>query len=89
MLETHILELATQALKLALLLSLPAVLAAAVVGLAVSVFQAATQLQEQSLAAVAKLIGVNLVLLLLGAWMLTQVGGFCQQAFRAIGAVRL
>jgi flagellar biosynthetic protein FliQ len=68
-----VLELSTQALELALRVALPLLLVGLVVGLAVSVFQAVTQIQEQTLAFIPKIVALAAVLLLLGPWMLNQL----------------
>jgi flagellar biosynthetic protein FliQ len=65
-----------QALLLVLIVSAPPVMAALVIGLCVSLLQAATQLQEQSLTFVPKLVGVALVLVFGGLWMLRQLAVF-------------
>lgn len=59
----------TQALYLTLWLSLPTIVVAAVVGTAVSLLQALTQVQEQTLSFAIKLIAVGLVLALSARWM--------------------
>lgn len=65
----YVVALARQALTVALLLAAPALLAALVVGVVISIFQATTQIQEPTLTFVPKILAVFLVLLLLGAWM--------------------
>jgi type III secretion protein S len=66
--ESRLLGLASEALVLALLLSLPAVITSAVIGLLISFVQAVTSLQEQSISQGFKLVAVALVLLLAGPW---------------------
>lgn len=61
--------LLTQALYLTLLLSLPTILAASIVGTLVSLLQALTQVQEQTLPFAIKLIAVGVVLALTARWM--------------------
>lgn len=56
--------------------SVPVLLTGLVVGLAVSIFQATTQIQEQSLHFVPKIVAMLLALLILGAWMLTVLKEF-------------
>ena len=68
-----VLELCTQALELALRVGLPMLVAGLVVGLAVSVFQAVTQIQEQTLSFIPKILALAGVLLVLGPWMLNQL----------------
>jgi type III secretion protein S len=66
--DSRILRLASDAMMLALMLSLPAVVVSAVIGLLVSFVQAVTSLQEQSISQGIKLIAVALVLLFTGPW---------------------
>ena len=68
-----VLELCTQALELALRVGLPMLVAGLVVGLAVSIFQAVTQIQEQTLSFIPKIIALAGVLIVLGPWMLNQL----------------
>jgi flagellar biosynthetic protein FliQ len=71
-----VLHIGREALMLTLILSALPVLAAMVVGLVVSLFQAATQIQEQTLTFVPKIIAAFLVLAIAGAWMLQQLTQF-------------
>lgn len=64
MFNTEAMQLTQQALWLVLILSAPAVLAAAVVGLVIAVIQAATQLQEQTFQYAAKFFAITVVILL-------------------------
>lgn len=66
--DARILRLASDALMLALLLSLPAVVVAAVIGLLVSFVQAITSLQEQSISQGIKLIAVAGLLIVIAPW---------------------
>ena len=68
-----VLELSTQALELALRVALPLLLVGLVVGLAVSVFQAVTQIQEQTLAFIPKVVALVAIIALFGPWMLGQI----------------
>ena len=68
-----VLELCTQALELALRVGLPLLIVGLVVGLAVSVFQAVTQIQEQTLSFIPKILALAGVLIVLGPWMLNQL----------------
>ncbi|MFT0868145.1 type III secretion system export apparatus subunit SctS [Pseudomonas sp. CAM1A] len=67
--STEVLHFASQALWLILILSLPTVLMAAVVGTLVSLVQALTQVQEQTLGFVAKLVAVVVTLFVTADWM--------------------
>jgi type III secretion protein S len=80
-----IIEASYRALTLVLLLSLPAVLASAVVGLLSAVAQAVTQIQDQGLAQALKLITVLLVLALSLKWMATELYHAADQLFASVG----
>lgn len=71
-----VLRILREAMLLMLVLSAPPVLAAMVVGLGVSLFQAATQIQEQTLTFVPKLVAVFLVLAVTSLWMIQQLVAF-------------
>ena len=66
---------------LALLVSLPVVGVAALVGLVVAAFQAATQLQDATIAHLPRLVAVALALALLGPWMGAEIAGFARETF--------
>jgi flagellar biosynthetic protein FliQ len=70
MTSEFIIGLAGQALFTVLKVSAPMLIIARVVGLSVSIFQATTQIQEQTLAFVPKIIAVFLALLIFGPWIL-------------------
>ena len=74
-------DLATRALHTAILLATPPLLAGLVVGVAVSIFQAITQMQEQTLVLVPKILAVALVLLLCLPWMLQVLLTFTTNLF--------
>lgn len=64
-----VLTLAQRAMEVTLLLSGPPLLAALITGLLVSVFQAATQINEMTLSFIPKLVAIFVVLVLFGPWM--------------------
>jgi len=68
-----VVNLSTTALALAFKVAMPMLAAGLIVGLVVSIFQAVTQIQEQTLAFIPKVIALAAVLLLLGPWMLNQM----------------
>jgi flagellar biosynthesis protein FliQ len=68
--------LMAELLKVALLLSLPLLLTILVVGLAISILQVVTQVQDPSIAFVPKLISFAIVLALLAPWMLEKLSAF-------------
>ncbi len=71
-----VLELVRRTMLLVVVVSGPLVAAALVVGLVVSLLQAMTQVQEQSLTFVPKVLAVTGVLLVAGGWMLRQLAQF-------------
>jgi flagellar biosynthetic protein FliQ len=71
-------------MSLALKIAGPLLLVALVIGLLVSVFQAVTQIQEQSLSLIPKLAGVAVVIILLGPWMLGQLVAYTTALYTAI-----
>lgn len=76
MFSAQIYQLAYQALFMILILSGPPILISMVVGLFVAVFQAATQIQEQTLSFTVKLIAVIFTLILMGGWLGAQIMQF-------------
>jgi len=67
-----------------LMLSAPLLLAALVIGLIVSIFQAATQINEQTLSFIPKLVGMLLILVLAGPWMLQIIVDYVRRLFESI-----
>lgn len=74
--KDFVLQVVRQGLLLTLVLSGPALLASLVIGLLVGVFQATTQIQEQTLSYVPKIIAVFAILALLGKWQLANLVKF-------------
>ena len=68
-----VMSIGRHALELTLLVSAPLLLSALAVGLLVSVFQAATQINEMTLSFIPKLIAILVMLVLAGPWMITMM----------------
>lgn len=85
MTEGTALHLAREAIALVMLLSGPLLIASLVVGLLVSIFQAATQIQEQTLTFVPKLVAILFTLLILGSWMLNTMLSYTVELFSTLG----
>ena len=81
MIQSQIIQLCYQGLLLILILSGPPVLISMFLGTVVAVFQAATQIQEQTLSFVVKLVSVTLTLMLLGTWLGAQIMNFAINIF--------
>lgn len=79
-----IIRIVREALLLVLLISAAPMLASMLVGFVVSVFQATTQIQEQTLSYVPKLVAVFLTLAILGPWMLAQALRFSKVILETI-----
>jgi len=79
-----VIEIGALAMKVAFLISAPTLIAALVVGLVISIFQAATQIQEMTLTFVPKIIAVAVVILLFGPWMLRIMVSFTVQLISSI-----
>ena len=73
-----------QGLYILLLVSAPMLLSVLVIGLAVSIFQAATQLHAATLSFVPKILGAVAVLAIAGPWMLTNLVEYIQRTLQAI-----
>ena len=82
--QDQVVNLATQAMKLALEVAGPLLLVGLVVGLLVSLFQAVTQIQEQSLSFIPKIIGVAVLIVVLGPWMLGQLVNYTENLYNSI-----
>ncbi|HQS57091.1 MAG: flagellar biosynthetic protein FliQ [Gallionellales bacterium 35-53-114] len=79
-----VMTLGHQALELTIIVSAPVLLTALIVGLLVSIFQAATQINEQTLSFIPKLIGMFGVLIIAGPWMVGLMVDFIQRLFSNI-----
>lgn len=79
--ENLVIKVVNQALMLVLVLSGPPILVSMTVGLVISVFQATTQIQEQALSQVPKMIAVFMTIALAGYWMMSVMMRFAQNLF--------
>jgi len=82
--QDTVINLASQAMSLALKIAGPLLLVALVAGLVISIFQAVTQIQEQSLTLIPKIVGVAAVIVLLGPWMLGQLVSYTAALYTSI-----
>ena len=82
--QDTVVHLAQQAMELAMKVGGPLMLVGLAIGLIVSVFQAVTQIQEQSLSFIPKIIGVAAVIVIAGPWMLGQLLGYTEVLYRSI-----
>lgn len=84
---TAYVEIGRQAVEVMLLVSLPLFGAALITGLIVSIFQAATQINEMTLTFVPKLAAIFITLVLAGPWMLTLLTDFMRRLIESIPAM--
>ena len=87
MTPTAVVELGRQAIEITLMVSAPLFLAALITGLIVSIFQAATQINEMTLSFVPKLVVMFLTLVVAGPWMITTLTDFMRRLFESIPAM--
>ena len=80
---SHLAELGERALLVAIGVSLPIVVVAALVGMIVAALQAATQLQDATIAHLPRLVAVALVLIVALPWMGSEIAAFAREAFVA------
>ena len=81
MYQNEVYQLTYQALLLILILSAPPILISMVLGLMVAIFQAATQIQEQTLSFVVKLFAVVVSIMLMGGWLGGQIYSYAINIF--------
>ncbi|QBI21249.1 flagellar biosynthesis protein FliQ [Egibacter rhizosphaerae] len=84
MTDAQVLEIVTGALRIGLVLAGPLLAVALGVGVVVSLIQTVTQIQEMTLTFVPKLIGVALVIVLLGSWMIRELVNWVTQLWTDI-----
>ena len=84
MTPTAVIELGRQAVEVTLLMSAPLFIAALVTGLIISIFQAATQINEMTLSFVPKLVAIFVTLVLAGPWMITLLTDFMRRLISSI-----
>jgi flagellar biosynthesis protein FliQ len=84
MTQDSVVSICVSAMELALKIGLPLLLVGLVIGLIVSVFQAVTQIQEQTLTFIPKIIGLAVVLVVGGPWMLGQLVSWTSELYGQI-----
>jgi flagellar biosynthetic protein FliQ len=82
--QDTVINLASQAMSLAFKVAGPLLLGAMAVGLLVSIFQAVTQIQEQSLTLIPKIAIIAVIAVVLGPWMLDQLVVYTTNLYSAI-----
>lgn len=83
----YVINLGSEAIKLALMLSLPLLGVGLVVGLLIAVLQATTQIQEMTLSFVPKIVAVLLTLLAVSPWIIQKITGFTSNLIQSIPTI--
>ena len=87
MTPTMVIEIGRQAIEVSLLVSAPLFIAALVTGLLISIFQAATSINEATLSFVPKLVVVFFTLIAAGPWMITMLTDYMQRLYGSITSI--
>ena len=82
--QDTVINLATKAMMLSVEIAGPMLLVGLVVGLVVSIFQAVTSIQEQTLTFIPKIIALGVIIVVLGPWMLDQLVNYAQNLYLSI-----
>lgn len=85
--ETMVLSILKDAIYTGLLIAAPILITSMVIGLLISIFQATTQIQEQTLTFVPKLVIVAVIGLFLGSWMMHTMSDFMVRIFNIISNI--
>ena len=84
MMQEELIGLGIETFKIALILALPTLLVGMLLGLAVSIFQATTQINEMTLSFIPKIIGIVIVIILTMPWMMNEMQDFTIRMFNMI-----
>jgi flagellar biosynthetic protein FliQ len=79
-----VMTMGRNAMEVTLMVAAPLLLVALIIGLIVSIFQAATQINEATLSFIPKLVGIFVALVVAGPWMLSVMTDYMRQVFTGI-----
>jgi flagellar biosynthetic protein FliQ len=79
-----VMTMGRHAMEITLMIAAPMLLVALIIGLVVSIFQAATQINEQTLSFIPKLVGIFVALVVAGPWMLSVMLDYMREVFGGI-----
>ncbi|MFC0348346.1 flagellar biosynthesis protein FliQ [Undibacterium danionis] len=82
-----VMTIGRHAMEITLMISAPLLLVALGIGLIVSIFQAATQINETTLSFIPKLVGIFVTLIIAGPWMLSVLGDYMREVFTSIATM--
>lgn len=86
--QGEILSIVRDSVLTAAVLAAPILTVTAVVGIAISIIQAATQIHEQSLSFILKIVAVGLIIVLLSSWGMTMMMDYIQRVFDTMSRLR-
>jgi flagellar biosynthesis protein FliQ len=84
MTQDVVINVALEGMQVAFKIAMPILLVGLVIGLVISVLQAVTQIQEQTLSFIPKIVGMAVVMVVMGPWMLNQLPKWTQQLWASI-----
>jgi flagellar biosynthetic protein FliQ len=79
-----VMTMGRQAVEITLMVSAPLLAVALIIGLVISIFQAATQINETTLSFIPKLVGIFVALIIAGPWMMSIMLDYMRQLFSSI-----
>ena len=82
-----VVNIGRQAIETTLFVAGPMLLAALIIGLVISIFQAATQINEQTMTFIPKIVGVFVTLLVFAPWMLQKLSSFLHMIFNTLPTI--
>ena len=83
----YVVGIARQAIETTLMCAAPMLIAALVIGLVISIFQAATQINEQTMTFIPKIVGVFVTLLIFAPWILQKTTAFLTMIFNQLPTI--
>jgi flagellar biosynthesis protein FliQ len=85
--QDQVISICVSAMEVAMKIALPILMVGLILGLMVSIFQAVTQIQEQTLSFIPKILGLGVVLVILGPWMLGVIMTWTEELYGQIPAL--
>ncbi|HVP21224.1 MAG TPA: flagellar biosynthesis protein FliQ [Anaerolineaceae bacterium] len=82
--EAYMISLAQNAMTITLMIAGPVLIVSLIIGVLVSLIQAATQINEVTLSFIPKIIGISVVMMLLGSWMMQQLISFTAKILNSL-----
>lgn len=87
MTDQTVIDLGAKAIMVTMQVAAPVLLAALIMGVIISIFQAATQINEQTLSFIPKIVGITVAMIVCGPWILQIMLGFTKEIFNGIPGI--